>query len=578
MLHASQTARRTTPSSTQCKIILALALILLCIGAGTSTPALAAIYNSSVEENLGTAENTTPNDPTSGPVILQSLESPDTVLASISIAKNTPLNTPTLQDVFEASILASPEESFKDSAHSSQVQLMLSWDFSTLDTSSATLQEVTATATLPDGYLWKDGSQSLTFTKLVSVQEPNEPRLDVHNDSASAVFFPWVVPDSFTESDIHAFFAVDGEDFNTLETNDTGWVQNDGLALYATDLTDGVSYRIRIEYPGGYSETGFLYSSGNALIFDTVTGDRDGGDGEGNGPAQGEQPIPDTPPLDTAPPEQNEGSGNTNTEQPSDEEQDDASAGSNDTPLNPSVPAPPISLPNATNTDQAYAGTSSSLSANPSSLSAKQPAFERYSARETTISGTRLADLCAAGEAVFFDQNGIVISIPSTFLTSLGLRPSDTFSVYAMKTGSNRLTIALTVNDRLLPSAPGMLVRMPYEVREQETLINVLDESGTVVAQGSFVGTSLTFSVDKPGTFRIEENGTAATDKSTASSAEHHSAKETGVAYGADRSSIDDQVSNYAESPLLFALILCVMGVLSAAGGYGILVFLRKRF
>lgn len=563
MSHASQTAHHATSSSIRFKAIPTLAALLLCANACMPISAYAAVYDSSVVEGSDIAEGPSSGGQSGEPIVLQSLESSGTALRSVAIEANAVLDASAPPETFEKSIVASPAESFNGDTYSLHVVLPLVWDFSVLDTSNAILQEVTATAILPDGYLWKDGSSSLTFTKLVSVQEPNQPRLDIHNDSSSVVFFPWVAPDSFTKSDIHAFFAVEGGEFSSLETNDCGWVQDDGLALYASDLVEGMSYRLRIEYPGGYSEADFFYSSGNALIVDTVTGDRDGGDGEGDGPAQGEQPIPEAPPLGATGPEQSEGDDSASLEPTGGE-----NAEQNNASQNPPAPTPSTDLLGVISGGQAYADTVSPLPE-------KQLTSERYSACETTIAGTRLADLCAASETVSFDQNGVVVSIPSTFLASLGVRPSDTFSVYAQKTAHNRVTIALAVKNRMLSSSPGMSVRLSYEASEKDARIDVLDENETVVAQGSLAGSSLTFSVDKPGAFLIAENGVAATDGSLLP-AEKQSHKETATAYGANISDAHNQVEDHMESPLLLALAFCVVGVLAAAGGYGILVFLRK--
>ena len=555
--HAFSTTCRASLFSAGRVTFFVLAALLLCVNVCLPAPALAAIYNGGVSNGgitdiplVDTGSNGANDVPASSDdlVMLHSLDISGTTLRACAIAVGTTDADLLASKELEVSVLASTAEVFIEAAQEDRVLLTLDWDLSTLDTSEAGFNLLVARATLPEGYCWKDGSTQIGFTKPVSVQTPNKPLLDTHYDASSHLMFPWVVPTEFDKTAIRAYLSSSTDEWKDVEDEDLGFVQNDGLFLYSNELSSGTIYRVRIEYPQGYAETGFLFESGNALIIDTVSGDRDGGDGNGNGPAAGEQPLPDGSLGITSPSTGDEDGSPTNQEQ-------------GNAVQTPGTASPLPSSANNTNSVQPLG----------------QHTLERYSAHETTVSGTRLTDLCTGSTTVSFDQNGVVIGLPSAFLLSLGLASSDTLSVYATTLGSSTLMVALAVNGWAISEAPGMTVRLPYDQQDQNAALTVLDEGGSIVSQGTLSGSSLSFATDKPGTFRIVEgNGTASGDASEEST-ERQATEPTGVAYGATLGGADTKEKSVEGSVLSMAVALCALGALAAAGGFGTLAFLRKR-
>ncbi|MEF9875544.1 MAG: hypothetical protein RR772_01430 [Gordonibacter sp.] len=570
--HAFLTTCRATLFSAGRTTFSALAVLLLCVSVCLPAPALAAIYDGGVANggivdipidgtppvDVGSGGTGSAPAPSDDLVMLRSLDMSGTTLRACAIAVGTTDTDLLASEELEASVLASTEETFTDAAQEDRILLTLDWDLSTLDTSKPGFNLIIARATLPEGYCWKDGSTQISFTKPTSVQIPNKPVLDTHYNASSHLMFPWVVPTEFNETAIHAYLSSGTSDWKDITSEDLGLVQDNGLFVYSNELSSGTVYRIRIEYPRGYAEIGFLFDAGNALVIDTISGDRDGGDGDGSGPADGEQPPPDN----------SLGAGNPSTGTGDNNSADSNQTGTDEqggTASNPDAASP--SSDSANNAS----GTSAASAAQPLG----QRALERYSAYETTISGTRLADLCSASKAVFFDQNGVVIGLPSAFLTSLGLKPSDTLSVYAMQRDASSLSVALTVNNQPLPHAPGMTVRMPYEQQDRNTALTILDEDSIVVAQGVLNGTALSFTVDKPGTFHVVEGHGATGGNSENAGAQP--SEPIDRAYAATLDGTDTLKKSAEEPALSLALALCAMGVLAAVGGFGILAFLRKR-
>lgn len=522
--------------------------------------------NGSNEVGSGNDSNNNSNDESDSLVVLRSIE-----LSSVpSRAVPVGATAEDLNDLLGA-VIAAETTNISNAAYDETYLIELTWDFSTFDSSKPGLVVLTATPVLPEGFCWAAGMNPVVSC-LISVQEANSPLLNAGYLQADGVLmFPWVTPDAFAVNDITAWISLDGGAWQPFSSY--GWVQSDGLFLFTSLVQDTSSYQLRIDYPEmKYSVV--TVDSQQHLIIDYVTGDRDGGDGEGNGAADNEQEAPggNDGLIYPVPP--------SNQLEPGDLDSSDETNGSENgsetvAPLDPSDTYAP-SFGASSSTAYAVTAGTTRLPSAAQATSATGQTLERYNATQTTVSGTRLNDLARADDTVTFDQNGVVVSFASSFITSLHLTARDTFSVYALQDDANTVRVAVTVSNTALSDTPSMAVRVPYVPQNKDATFSVVnaDEPDTSSVSAWFDGSALHFSSNRTGTFHIVEND--AMPLAEADTA----AVDTNIAYGATRTIAPEATSaaSWMSNPTLsLAALFAGFAVVAALIGCGVLAYQRRR-
>lgn len=200
------------------------------------------------------------------------------------------------------------------------------WSLDTVDTVTAGVYYAFTSPDLGTEYTLADGVSLPRQLCAVSIQVPGEPDINCCVAGRGFLHFPWVLSAAQEEQldEFDLWLRQDGGEWTSL--SDGFLFVSDGLRLSQRIFTNGITYELKVTYPGGQTGVLTFQYDGELSILDYSGGDRDGGDTGGNGSGSGTQPAPTTPQPDHSDQDDHQSGGN-NTPAPG-----DSSSKTHDTP------------------------------------------------------------------------------------------------------------------------------------------------------------------------------------------------------------------------------------------------------
>lgn len=355
------------------------------------------------------------------------------------------------------------------------------------DLSAPQVLTIRGDAVLPDGITSAPGTALPELTLSVSVQD--RPTLDCWYLSNGVVFFPWV--GGGVEEQAQVLLSQDGGDFAPVQF---AGCNSGSVYLPANLLETGHAYAVKAVWDGGETGAAAFVWDGTLRDFQYITGDRDGS-GEGTQLPDVEQPAP--PVQDAVTPDENDGAnaGHAHDTAPVPESDQDTvpePESDQEQEQEPALLEPPAS-------------ERAPLS-NSDSASAVQPeSIEEDTGTGAVLSGTRLLALASLGEDLVLQKGQAAATLPAALLTSLSPTDQDRFSFTLTMPDAASVDFSVTRNDSAVTSLPGLRLSISYRPASADAVFAVLDQQDTEVTQADYEAGRLTFTVDSPGLYRIQE-------------------------------------------------------------------------
>jgi len=421
--------------------------------------------------------------------------------------------------------------------------LMLTWSFDGVDTSTPGVYHISVTPELGETYTLADEVFLPLQPYIISIQTPGQLDINCYMPTGrGALRFPWMFsPEQSKQlNQLEQLGQQDTFAATWLRQDKAEWIQlsdgfifsSDAFYLYPHILEMGSTYDLQVDYFDG--QTGILtfqYDEKISIIH-YVGGDRDGGDVNGGNSPTDSQPAPTFPQTPSYPQNRNQPSINHHipvqnnpstlldkipwlsfftfkkdqekqpsiSSQPQEKEDFILDQVEPDRALNSAPDKADHVAPSGepANTDIQPDTTSQLLKATPT-------VQESYSPEETVISGLRLRNLCIDEENVVFGSGNLTVSIPSKLLLTLNLSDFDTLSVKLKQSQNNQIIFAVKISDKSLTELSGTVVRMPYIPQFQNVKITVCNELGEIITDATFDGEFLRFAADKAGSYTFFE-------------------------------------------------------------------------
>lgn len=150
----------------------------------------------------------------------------------------------------EISFRGSTEESFCDTPQCPAVRLSVKWDISGVYTNTPGVYLVQGTLKAPDGYSFGEDIVLPTVTAYLSIQKPEEPRMNTYYSvDEVSIFFPMVMDKIRTENkeDVHVFLRENEKEWKDI-TEKGAKISESGMSLNTSLLKNGSSYELCLEY------------------------------------------------------------------------------------------------------------------------------------------------------------------------------------------------------------------------------------------------------------------------------------------------------------------------------------------
>ncbi len=411
---------------------------------------------------------------------------------------------------------------------------LIQWDFDDLDIDTVGVYWIKGTFDPPENTVFAEGLVLPVPVVPISVQAPGKPDINCYCAGRGEFIFPWVSPPGELGA-VKLWLSKDGGEW--IQVTDGIHVQEDFLSIFSRVFTVGSSYRMQVDYDGG--KTGilnFTYSESIALIINNYSGgDRDGGDGDGFNPPDGEQPgpgsdsgtkrytgsksgsrsrkpterknptptptqepMPSTPPATTPAPEP----GTSPTITPTPE---------------PIKPTPQPTTPTvSTATQESSGATQQTLEVTGTQTTAVKPQapsenkyviIESFGETVDVLSGARLQIMYETG-GVRFSKQGVTVTLSDTALDALNIQDSDSFTVEIKRISDNAFAFFMEQNGVPLSYLQDTLIMLPYQPKDEKSALTLQNEQGELVCEGSFnkeTGVA-SFTVNTTGSFTIAES------------------------------------------------------------------------
>ena len=300
----------------------------------------------------------------------------------------------------------------------------------------------------------------------------------------------------------------------------------ENICIWINYLEEGNTYRIKVAWDGG--ETNIFQFTWNGAVTDAgpYSGDRDGGDVEGNPQKPIVQPKPpgnSSPSPETVPDKKNESisapgfsgqqeeshvhgetAAGTNVERSSNPEENLISAGSQSSSLiNSTQNVTLVSSGTEILPEKSHANTEAS------SLFYNTEFQEEVTDTSSLLSGTRLL-LMKQNGPLRFSKNGITVTLSDDFTNSLTIEDNSRFFISIEKNNTG-FDLEVILDDTSLSLLPGTVVQYPLSHNTGKEKIYLLNEKGEIISEGVPTPSLgiVTFQINAPGlyTVAISKNG-----------------------------------------------------------------------
>lgn len=289
--------------------------------------------------------------------------------------------------------------------------------------------------------------------------------------------------------------------------------------IYMAGLMPDKPYLFRLESSGRTGGTDGPYAGAGTSNIRQVTvsgmgevvnldwsGDRDGGDVDGNSPP--EVVIPPSTPSE--PPNSNTGS------TPENEIAPPVTPPAQELPAQPNFPSKPVPKDLDTPASGNLSGGSKPVVSNKPPTLPKQESVVGFSEESgptiSRISGARLHKM-ANGGPVQFSKQGVAVTLSAQAIADLSIDETSLFSIKILRQSDTAFSIAVTVDDRVVKHLADTKVILPYVASSDTPLLTLQNEAQDWVSTGSYNTNQQTaaFSIDTIGSFTIvEDDSTAA--------------------------------------------------------------------
>ncbi|MEG2221292.1 MAG: hypothetical protein RRY95_01035 [Oscillospiraceae bacterium] len=338
----------------------------------------------------------------------------------------------------------------------------IAWEVSAVDVTTPGVYSLNGRPIPPDGFALPDDFVPLSLLVGVVAADCVDLSAVLSNGPEGQVICQWLYS-PLDESTVALEVAVEDGAWMDAPPEGCGWLygsyQNFNsqpkLIIFLPSLELYTDYYFRLRYDGGSLSNNlhirkdsddYVYTEGGK------GGDRDGGDLGGNSLPDYIQPAP--PPLIPQLP----------------------------VPL-PEQPTPPGDLDGNPLPD--YVPPLPQQPTSPGDWHDKAdssaPATEAVTDTATTLSGTRMLQLTAAGDTVLFEKQGVAVDFPSDFLTHLVSAAHTQIEVSITRPGADSFGLELAVDGHAILDLPETVVHVPYDSGGDELLC--VDAAGTAASE-----------------------------------------------------------------------------------------------
>ncbi|SHH68389.1 hypothetical protein SAMN02745196_01017 [Clostridium collagenovorans DSM 3089] len=249
-------------------------------------------------------------------------------------------------------------------------------------------------------------------------------------------------------------------------------------------------YYFRIKHDTEYSNIIHIFDDGNISVYDSIGGDRDGGDSEGDDVPDIIQP----PPINLGSSinssddgdESNSESYKPTLKDPSDNESDKRVYLSD-------KKLPTMSnVPNVDNT-----------------LNREDGVFEYFGENKDIISGYRLKLMYeSSGGKAIFSKNGVTVILLQSLLETLNIKDNDSFCIEIKNISSSEFSLFIAVNGVEVKNIENITFMVPYTKNFTEGSLSILCDSSNIISLYDYDMNQkvLSFTANSTGTFNIREN------------------------------------------------------------------------
>ncbi len=426
--------------------------------------------------------------------------------------------------------------------YSREVELdMVTFDTSQVDINKVGDYTITVTLKLNEEFTENYYISDEFFTLLIPVRITDPKRFDIfiYNNNQRAFMGEWWI--ELTKGP-EALYLIDSSGNLTLEQlAKAKWevcpeemvhiLGIKSFSIIREELQLNTYYYFRLKSGNRLSNIIQIYDDGKSAITFDHGGDRDGGDAEGMQPPDTVQP----PPFQEKPSRNSGRSAQAyQIKEPTPEPAelpliyinepeiplteplpdlsdnpvpDSKTADEIIPPDTPEEPVADILTPNPIIYNQIYytQKNTSEPEKNQTGSAGNLTFSEISTETQTVISGRRLKDMCADGDRVIFEKNGVAVKILSASLSALNLEDNQPFSLTLTKQDKGTISLELWANDEPVTELKDIQIVLPYEPINISNTYKILDQSGNELTIATFnkITGLLSFTVDAPGIYSI---------------------------------------------------------------------------
>lgn len=162
----------------------------------------------------------------------------------------------------------------------------LTWDTSTVDIHTPGIYTASGVLHLPMHTALSPDSTLPPFELSIIVQEPGKPELYDFSLERGRLVFPWIIPEEDTKY-LKLWISRDNGTWEQMPNSGRFYYDAYGLHISQNYFDNDSAYRLQVDYKDGRTGILSLTFGDTILIQPDFSGDRDGGDSDGNPPLIG---------------------------------------------------------------------------------------------------------------------------------------------------------------------------------------------------------------------------------------------------------------------------------------------------
>lgn len=368
-----------------------------------------------------------------------------------------------------------------------------SFDFSEIDISKVGTYNVIIKLQIDQSYSeeYFISDELRTLYIPIRISDPNSLDIFVLGVNASTYDINFLKP---VTEDLELLYFQSCTPMTVQELENVTWDLYEAISptnffrISRSELDLNTHYYFRIKHANEYSNIIHIFDDGNIPVYDSMSGDRDGGDSEGDDIPDIIQPPPINSSSSINPSDDDESNSESykpTLKDPSDNESDKRVYLSDKT-----IPTV-IDSPNVDNT-----------------LNREDGVFEYFGKNKDIISGYRLKLMYeSSGAKAIFSKNGLTVILQQSLLETLKIKDNDSFCIEIKNTSPSEFSLFIAINGVEVKNIENITFMIPYTKNFTEGSLSILCDSSNIIPLYDYDMNQkiLSFTADSTGTFKITE-------------------------------------------------------------------------